>query len=395
MNMKQGSVKNIDFPIMLGGLLYQFYIRIGLLKPPLDLYKRRIIVVALISWLPLLLLALLEGSAFGGVNVPFIFDLDTHVRFLISLGLLIGSEVMIHKYMQVIVRQFIERNIITQDVRAKFDLMIASVIKLSNSYVAELLLLILIYTVGHFIWIQHSALSISTWYVNIINGQAALTMAGYWYVYCSIPIFQFILCRWYYRIFIWHRFLWQVSRLPLQLNSLHPDRAGGLGFLSMSVSAFKIGLVAHTALLSGVIFNRIWHAGEAPLDFKLEIISILLFLLFLMLTPLVFFMISLDRAKRKGLIEYGIVACDYVNEFYAKWIRKEQNKNTVLLGSPDIQSLADLSHSFNVVNEMRLVPFDRATIIEFLLLTVLPLCPLLFTIIPLNRMLDKVIQILF
>jgi hypothetical protein len=219
-------------------------------------------------------------------------------------------------------------------------------------------------------------------------------MAGYWYVYISIPIFQFILCRWYYRLFIWCRFLWQVSRLPLQLNSLHPDRAGGLGFLIMSVYAFQVALLAHTVLLTGVIANHIWHSGQTFLEFKFEIVTILLFLLFLALIPLVFFITPLARTKRKGLIDYGVVASDYVNHFHSKWIEKNSKQHETLLGSSDIQSLADLSNSFNVPNEMRLLPFSRRTIIELLVLIALPLLPVLMTGIPLSAF-KQVIQMLF
>lgn len=384
----------VDFSLMLGGPLYQFYQRARLVKPPLNYYKRRIIAITLISWLPLLLLAFIGGVSFTGVSVPFLFDVGTHIRFLIALGLLIGSEVIAHQRMQPIVNQFMERAIVTADSRIHFDSIIASALKLRNSYVAELLLLILVYTVGHFTWTQYGSLGVTTWYATNLSKQVELTMAGYWYVYISIPIFQFILCRWYYRVLIWYRFLWQVSRLPLHLNSLHPDRAGGLGFLNMSVSAFGMGLLAHTVLLAGLIANRILHAGQTLFQFKLEIVSMLAFLVFLVLTPLVFFMLPLARAKRKGLIDYGIIACDYVNDFRAKWIGKQPSKNEALLGSSDIQSLADLANSYNVVSEMRLVPFNRNTIMQIVLLTAFPLLPLFLTIIPLIDMFDKVIQIL-
>ena len=70
-----------------------------------------------------------------------------------------------------------------------------------------------------------------------------------WYGYVSLPLFQFLLMRWYFRLFIWTRFLWQVSRLDLSLVPTHPDRVGGLGFLANTVYAFPPLAVAHGALL--------------------------------------------------------------------------------------------------------------------------------------------------
>ena len=52
----------------------------------------------------------------------------------------------------------------------------------------------------------------------------------------SVPLFQFILLRWYFRIFIWARFLWQVSRIDLAYAPAHPDRLGGSGSCPASVT---------------------------------------------------------------------------------------------------------------------------------------------------------------
>ena len=88
-----------------------------------------------------------------------------------------------------------------------------------------------------------------------------LSLAGMWYGYVSLPLFQFLLMRWYFRLFIWARFLWQVSRIDLSLVPTHPDRVGGLGFLSNTVYAFTPLAVAHGALLAGLIANRISTSG--------------------------------------------------------------------------------------------------------------------------------------
>ena len=86
----------VDFSLVSGGLLYRFYLWTGLAKKPLLLFKRRILAICLFAWLPLLILTVFTGVAFGGVKVPFIYDIDVHVRFLISLALLIYAEVIAH-----------------------------------------------------------------------------------------------------------------------------------------------------------------------------------------------------------------------------------------------------------------------------------------------------------
>ena len=119
-----------------------------------------------------------------------------------------------------------------------------------------------------------------------------LTMAGYWYAF-SLPVLRFIVFRWYFRLFLWYRFLWKVARLPLHLKLFHPDRAGGLGFLSGSVIASAPVLLAHTDFLAGFIGDRIWHTGAILPSFKMEIVGAMLFLMLLVLAPLGFFVIPL------------------------------------------------------------------------------------------------------
>ena len=106
--------------------------------------------------------------------------------------------------------------------------------RLRNSVPVELGLLASVYTIGLWLWRSQIALGTSTWYAIPEGGHLHLTTADYWYAFVSIPIFQFILVRWYLRFFIWFRFLWQVSRLHLHIVATHPDRSDGLAFLGKS-----------------------------------------------------------------------------------------------------------------------------------------------------------------
>ena len=186
----------------------------------------------------------------------------------------------------------------------------------ANSIPLELALVVLAFA-SH--WAALSlTLNASAWYGAWLDGQLRFTPAGYWAAWISFPILRFIILRWYFRLFIWYRFAWQVARLPLHLNTLHPDRAGGLGFLNRSVFAFAPVLLAYTVFLAAAIANRIWNDGAQLSAFKLEIAGILIFLLLLLLVPLTFFSAQLLYAKRRALREYGNVASVYVRDFREK-----------------------------------------------------------------------------
>jgi AcrR family transcriptional regulator len=211
----------------------------------------------------------------------------------------------------------------------------------------------------------------------------------------SLPIFQFLLVRWYFRLFIWTRFLWQVSRIELSLVPTHPDRVGGLNFLSNTVYAFTVLAVAHGALLAGQLANRIFFAGAALTQFKAEIALVVGFLVCVVLGPLLVFAPQLAAAKRKGLREYGTLAERYVREFDAKWLRGGAPADEALVGSGDIQSLADLGNSFEVVRTMRIAPITKEAIIQLVAATLAPVVPLALTMMSLEELLKKLFGILF
>jgi hypothetical protein len=149
-----------------------------------------------------------------------------------------------------------------------------------------LLLIGIVYGVGVLIiWRHFTALDASTWYATPSNGDSNLSLAGMWFGYVSLPIFQFLLIRWYFRIIIWARFLWQVSRIELRLVPTHPDRLGGLGFLAGTVYAFTVLAVAHGTLLAGQLANRIFFLGASLLDYKIEIGLLVVYVLCLVFRP--------------------------------------------------------------------------------------------------------------
>ena len=90
-----------DFSLVLGGPLFQLLRRAHLSDDALMMARQRIIVISLFAWLPLLVLSALEGWVLGGCTVvPFLLDVDVHVRFLVALPLLIVAELVVHQRMR-------------------------------------------------------------------------------------------------------------------------------------------------------------------------------------------------------------------------------------------------------------------------------------------------------
>jgi hypothetical protein len=385
-----------DFSLVLGGPLYQLWRRTRLAGDALQLMRRRIVVVTLLTWLPLLVLSVVEGHAWGGITLPFLYDIDLHARLLLALPLLIVAELVVHLRMRPVVRQFVERGLIPDAARARFDAAIVSAMRLRNSITAEALLIALVYVVGvGFVWRTQVALDVESWYGVQADGRLQPSWAGWWLGCVSLPIFQFLLLRWYFRLFIWARFLWQVSRIELKLLPTHPDRSGGLGFLASIGYACVPLLLAQGALLAGMIADRIFYTGAKLPEFKLEIIGVVAMMVFVILGPTLVFGVQLAAAKRAGLREYGTLAQRYVREFDHKWLRGGAPADEPLIGSADIQSLADLGNSFEVVKGMKFAPFTLQTVLQLAVVTVAPLFPLTLTMFSLQEVLEQLLKLAF
>jgi hypothetical protein len=383
-----------DFSLVFGGPLYQLFLRSGMVQPPFGKLSGRIRVIAALAWLPLVPLTIFGGRFASGVPVPFLYDFEVHARLLFSLPLLVVAELMVYVRMRAITAQFLERHIITEDLRPAFNNLISSAMRLRNSIAVEIGLLVLVFLAGPWIWRQAAALHSDTWYATATNGGSVYSAAGWWYGFISVPIFQFILLRWYYRLFIWSRFLFQVSRLELNLVPIHPDRCCGLGFLGEMAFAFAPLLMAHTGLIAGFIANRILHEGASLPDYKLELVAMTVFLLGIGLGPICVFLPRLNRARHAGLRNYGRLASDYVADFAQKWTTSAVPAREPFLGSADIQSLADLDNSLSIVREMRLVPFGKESVVRFLVVIALPLAPLVLTMFSVEELLKRLLTVI-
>jgi hypothetical protein len=382
-----------DFSLMLGGPLYQYFLRVGLVKPPLDRVGWRMIAISMFAWAPLLLLAALSGRLLSGVKIPFLRDFEVHARFLAALPLLIGAEVIISRRIRLMLLQFVDRQIITSALVSKFERIAESALRLRNSAGIELGLLLFVFTAGILWWRGILAIQ-DTWYAGATAGGTVLTPAGYWYQFVSMPIIQFIALRWYFRLLIWARMLWQVSRLDLNLVPTHPDRCCGLGFLGQIAGALVPFLMAHSVLLSGFLADRIVYQGGRLPDYAAEIVVVALWLYTLALGPTCVFTPRLLRRRREGLNSYGALASEYVIAFQKKWIERQRSSDEPLVGSSDIQSLADLANSFEVVQHIRPFPFGKPAIVAVAVCVVLPILPLSLTMFSLQELVTRLVHIL-
>ncbi|MGB6191018.1 MAG: hypothetical protein WBF42_00995 [Terracidiphilus sp.] len=185
------------FSLVLGGPTFRFLIKSRLSGPVLELLRLRIIIIAMVAWLPLLILTELESHYGGPGRLSFLRDVEAHVRFLVALPMLIAAELIVYAMLRPVTLRFVDRGIVPPGEIPRYNKAIASATSLRNSVPLELGLVVLVYTFGLWLWNSRVSIQSTTWYVMPGNCWH-LTPAGYWYVFVSIPIVQFALLCWYF-----------------------------------------------------------------------------------------------------------------------------------------------------------------------------------------------------
>jgi hypothetical protein len=111
--------------------------------------------------------------------------------------------------------------------------------------------------------------------------------------------------------------------------------------------------------------------------------------------PLLAFSNRLSRCRFNGLLDYSTLVLRHDRAFDEKWIKQSHSESDEqLLGSADIQTLADIAIVYNHVDEMFLIPFDKKAFGVLLMSALLPMVPLVATVIPLKEIMAKLVEII-
>jgi hypothetical protein len=351
---------------------------------------RTALILMALTWGPLFLLCLVQGSAFGGVKIPFADDIGAHTRFLLAVPILVLADIPIGVRLRQVVRHFVTAHLIREEDKARFGNALLDALRLRDLRVAEMTVLVLAYAATYNA-VFGFAFQDGTWYGP--EPGHGLSLAGYWYALVALPIFQFLIFRWIYRMVVWSSFLWKVSRLDLLLTPTHPDGSGGLAFLGKGMIPFGLVLFALSAVVSGAIASRILFVGGRLEDYQSSYVALFVVGLLVFTGPMLIFVPKLIALKQRGLLEYGVLGSEYTQDFHQKWVDRRETTEEVLLGSGDIQSLADLDNSFDIIQKMRILPIQPIDFIAMALPGLIPALPLAATVMPVGEILSRLVRL--
>jgi hypothetical protein len=388
-------LQTVEFSIADGSELLKRLRQLSLFRWIPQQLTYKLILAVLVAWVPLLIFTAHKGLAVGDkVQIPFLADLVQYARFLVALPCTIALGEFVNPRLKSVLNSFIRSGIVSRKDLARFQNAILWTSTLTSSLIAEMVILSLVYFYMALRLHRQVSASISSWNHPCNGVLVCQTSADWWFLWISMPLLLFAGFLWVWRLGVWAYFLFLISRLELRVVATHPDGAGGLNFVNVGMRRFSVLVFAISCILCASIGEEILFNGASLHSFELELAFFFIFCVAVILAPTMVFTPLLIRSKLEYWRRYGPLASSYVQEFDEKWALQTGDCRPDLLGSPDIQSLADLRHSYSGISEMRTMLPDLKTIGIFALAYIVPVLPLLASIISFRRVLSETYTLL-
>jgi hypothetical protein len=381
------STDQPDFSLVRGGPWYRLQTRLHLCTPDSLRAGRRAALYVLVAWLPLAILSMIQGSAFDlSDRIPFFRDVAVQARFLIALPALVLADSMIDRGTGLTAGHLRSSGLVAPEGIAAYDEAVRYALRLRDSWLVALAIVVLSIASG---WsrISQGAHEFNVWFEQGAGAQATLAPAGWWLGLVASPLFASMFLRNIWRFALWVGFLRRLSRTPLALTPAHPDRMGGLGIIQIGHRSFAALFFAVGTVCAAVVANRVVNYNAQVLDFKMVLAALLVLAVLVYIAPLFLFTPKLAVCKWRGMLEYGRLGTRYTVGFDRKWVEGQAAPGETLLGTSDIQSLADLGNASDRVDSMRVVPMDVKSAMVPILAVGLPMVPLALMVMPLKDLL--------
>lgn len=361
------------FSLTAGGPWHRALVRYHLTNPVVRVWW-----LTVIAWSPLALAAAVRALAGEPIDRA-VFDLSVHVRLLVAIPMMLLGEQLLEAQCRGAVGVLYTGELAD---RAALQRCATRAEELRDSPIAEAVLLVMAIAGGQLV--MFGAFGV----FHGGGGPAAWTFARLWYGCIASPAFQFVTFRWLWHWMIWTYVLVRIARLPLAAIGTHPDGAAGLGALAWPVTGFASFVLAIGSVLSAAWETQILTQRMSVKSLLPAILAFVVIAVALGCGPTFLFTSHLYRTRRRTLASYTQLATSYVKQFDAKWIG---GSDTGLLGTSDIQSLADLGNSFGVIVRTRMTLFTPRNVIDLVLAALVPLIPLALSFVTVEQILKRII----
>jgi len=383
-----GATSPLRFSFVRGGPFYEAQRALGLMPHGTLGVGRRVAVAIAVAWLPIMVLALASGRLFDGVaSEPLLRHFGIHARFLLAVPAFIVAEAVLDGLTFSLMPHFETSGLVDDALRAPFRDALRSVERLRDSKLAAAVIVAVIVVNVWRGWHDALHLDETSWAMHGQASTAGLTVAGWWYLGVSRPIFALALFLWLWRIWLVGALCRRIAHLDLRLVPTHADRAGGLGFLELLPLAFTpVAFGASAVLASRWAHDVVYHDVHVQ-QLQMPIVAFLAIALVLFLSPLAPFSGPLRRLKRRARLQYGSLFAHHGRLVHRRWILRQEIGEQPLLAAPEIGPVADVISAYEAIEAIRPTPLRRAPLVALAAALALPLAAMAAIEVPIGKLL--------
>jgi hypothetical protein len=344
------------------------------------------VVLAALAWLLPAALAVLQDVATGdAIGLGFFSDPSVPARFLVGIFVCIAIERQAETRLSLILDNFRNAQLIKDRDLPILMAALETADRRTSSPLPEAIVLAIALILSGFVFAYGIRIDPSAWEGRVVDGAVTLSWAGLAARWVSAPLFQFLVLRWLWRFVAWSYLLFRISRLPLQLSVMHPDRMGGLSFVSLYPPVFN-GLTF--AVSSAIAAAFIRDLGVETISLQTVQILVAAWIgisVVLMVGPLLVFTPRLMELKDGAVVRYGRLAGELHRAFERKWLDGEGEGGS-LLTSADASAAADTNAIVGAIWGLRVVPIELPTVMSVALAAGVPMLAVLATQMPLDQL---------
>jgi hypothetical protein len=390
--MKQNIDDSLAFSMIRDDLPFRLQRRVGLIPERGLGTVRRAVFFALLTWLPIVIWAAYMNRILPGiVDDPLLRHFGVHVRFLLAVPLLILGEGILHKLSKTLIPYFLTSGLVQAAQKQDYVNIIKGITRLRNRTLPWVVIAVIIiaWTILEPVTAGSELDHEVSWAKNGSSGD--LGFGGWWLIYVSRPIFSALLVAWLWRLVLCFLLLKRIARLDLAIVPTHPDGAGGLGFLERFPKAFSLFAFAVSAVLASRLAHTVVYHGDNVQSLKGLFVVFLIVLVGICLSPLLAFIGPLAAAKRRALLEYGVLVGKHGRLVRQRWILGEMEADDPILEAPELGPVADTLTLYEAVKKMRVVPIGKSSFLAIVLPALIPIAMLFSIQMPIKDLLMKLV----
>lgn len=371
-----------------GGPPIGLQMRLGLLAPGRPNRRRRAIIALVLGWVAPFLISLIQAAILHDTSfTSFVSDYGMYARSALAAPLLVLAEGACFPRLSDIVLHFRDGDLVRSADDPRYRAALRSTRALRDSMRLEIALLAIgIALVAALNWtIPETAYQ--AW--HRWPGTTSYSPAGWWNALVSVPILIMLLLGWLWRVVLWTRFLWLMSRLDLKIVPAHPDGAGGMAFIGLSVQIYSTLAFCCGIVVAGSLVNRIAHDGSSILSYQMVILGFVVTMLVVFAAPVLVFSPRLLEARRQGIFEYGALARRVGVLMERKWTQRGSVVDGEALSAPDFSATTDLYSVAANAYAMNIVPVALVSLALLIGGSLAPFVPAVLMSMSPEAILDK------